>query len=118
MTRYSGLSSKTGKTLNDDEHISACMENILTTPKGSRIARREYGSDLPDMIDKPLNGKTRMQCMAASVIALTRWEPRVEISKVQMQVGTGEKAGALAIEVSGTKRDGTGNYDQSITLKG
>lgn len=118
MTRYRGLSSKTGKALTDDAHISASMENILTTPKGSRIARREYGSDLPDMIDKPLNGKTRMQCMAASVIALARWEPRVDISKVQMKVGTAEQTGTLAIDITGTKRDGTGNFDQSITLKG
>jgi len=118
MTRYRGLSSKTGKALTDDEHISASMDNILTTPKGSRIARREYGSDLPEMIDKPLNGKTRMQCMAASVIALARWEPRVEISRIQMQLGTGDQAGSLAIEISGTKRDGTGNYDQTIKLRG
>jgi phage baseplate assembly protein W len=92
-------------------HTSAPAWKTSSPPKGSRLARREYGSDLPDMIDKPLNGKTRMQCMAASVIALARWEPRVDISKVQMQVGTGEQAGALAIDITGTKRDGTGNFE-------
>lgn len=118
MNSYRGLSSKTGKALTDDDHISASMENILTTPKASRIARRDYGSDLPDMIDKPLNGKAQMQCMAATVIALARWEPRVEINSVQMTVGTGEQAGALAIDIGGTKRDGSGDFDKTIKLRG
>jgi hypothetical protein len=35
-----------------------------------------------------------------------------------MQVGTGEQAGALAIDITGTKRDGTGNFDNPSHLKG
>jgi hypothetical protein len=50
MTRYRGLSSKTGQTLTDDAHISASMENILTTPQGqppcpARVRQRPTGHD-------------------------------------------------------------------------
>ncbi|WP_223719018.1 GPW/gp25 family protein, partial [Escherichia coli] len=61
--------------LNDMEHLKQSVRDILTTPLASRVMRREYGSLVPDLIDEPMNNTTRLQCMSAAVIALTRWEP-------------------------------------------
>ena len=51
--RYIGMSRTDGRSLTDEEHISQSLSDILRTPVGSRVMRREYGSLLPDMIDQP-----------------------------------------------------------------
>ncbi len=50
-----GMSNKTGKELEGIEHLKQSIIDILTTPIGSRIMRREYGSRLFELIDRPIN---------------------------------------------------------------
>lgn len=76
-TRYTGMNPDGTGNLNDTEHLKQSVRDILTTPLASRVMRREYGSLVPDLIDEPMNNTTRLQCMSAAVIALTRWEPRI-----------------------------------------
>ena len=63
-----------GSTITAMEHIKQSIEDILTTRLGTRIARREYGSLLPELIDHPQNDATRLRLYAATVMALMRWE--------------------------------------------
>ena len=42
--RYQGMNRNTGLGISDTEHISQSMRDILLTPVGSRVMRREYGS--------------------------------------------------------------------------
>ncbi|MBN3005582.1 GPW/gp25 family protein [Chromobacterium alkanivorans] len=102
--RYIGLNASTGQQLSDLDHIRQSIRKILTTPLRSRVMRREVGSLIPDLLDKPLNGKTRMQVMAATVMAISAWEPRVELARVQLQ--TGEEASELFVDLELTRRDG------------
>lgn len=74
-TRYTGMNPDGTGNLNDMEHLKQSVRDILITPLASRVMRREYGSLVPDLIDEPMNNTTRLQCMSAAVIALTRWEP-------------------------------------------
>ena len=60
---------------------------ILTTPVGTRLERRTYGSLLPELIDHPDNGTTRVRIYAAVGTALMRWEPRVRLSRVAITSG-------------------------------
>ncbi|STL39929.1 Baseplate assembly protein W [Escherichia coli] len=55
--------------------------------------RREYGSLVPDLIDEPMNNTTRLQCMSAAVIALTRWEPRIALDAIDVVWKAGGRAG-------------------------
>ena len=52
---------------------------ILTTPIGSRVMRREFGSNLPRLIGEPLNPSTLTAIYAATNEAIATWEPRVEV---------------------------------------
>ncbi|UTH73344.1 GPW/gp25 family protein [Chromobacterium sp. IIBBL 290-4] len=118
MSSYTGMNAATGRAIDDADHIRQSIIRILATPQGSRIERREFGSILPDLIDRPLNGKTRMQAMAATVMALTAWEPRIELTRVMLQTGSGESAGSLTIDIDARRR-GTGHALQySLPLKG
>ncbi len=82
--RYIGLSATTGAQIRDIDHIRQRIAKILTTPIGSRVMRRDFGSLIPQLIDQPFDGKTRMRLMAASVMAIARWEPRAHVSRVEI----------------------------------
>lgn len=72
----SGLNQRSGRAVDGVEHLRQSVADILTTPIGSRIARRTYGSLLPELVDQPDNGATRVRIFAATAGALMRWEPR------------------------------------------
>lgn len=111
MTSYRGMHSQTGQALNDDGHIAQSIQRILITPIGSRLIHRTFGSQIPDLIDQPLNSKTRMQVMAASVMALASWEPRIELTKIQLIMGSGQEAGQLTLDLEASNRE-TGQRGQ------
>lgn len=98
-----GMSSRTGHTLSESAHLAQSIADILTTPIGSRVMRREYGSQLPDLIDAPFNDATRLQAYAATAMALMRWEPRIRLSRVQLFLG--ERAGQAVLDIEGARVD-------------
>lgn len=81
------MNRATGQRLNELEHIRQSIVDILTTPLGSRVMRRDYGSLLFELIDRPTNAAIDLLLMAASVDALRRWEPRVSIQAIKLYRG-------------------------------
>jgi uncharacterized protein len=77
-----GMSATTGKALGDLEHLRQSVRDILTTPIGSRVKRRDYGSEIFSLIDAPMNRETLMRIYAAAVAALQKWEPRMLVLQV------------------------------------
>lgn len=96
-----GLNRQTGRALDDSDnaHLRQSIADILTTPKGSRVMRREYGSDLPDLIDQPLNGATRLRIFAATAMAVLRWERRVRLRRVRLEASGPDGAARLSLEL-------------------
>ncbi|EOC0418872.1 GPW/gp25 family protein [Cronobacter malonaticus] len=80
--RYTGMSRNHGRAVTDAEHISQSLSDILRTPVGSRIMRRDYGSLLSAMIDQPQTPALEMQLMVACYMAVLKWEPRVSLTSV------------------------------------
>lgn len=80
----SGLSATTGTLLDTAAHIRQSVTDILRTPVGSRVMRREYGSALFALVDAPMDGVTVLDIIQAVTAALTRWEPRVRVQRVQV----------------------------------
>lgn len=79
------MSRNTGLSLSSEaDQIRQSIQDILTTPIGSRIMRRSYGSLLPKMIDAPFNEITRLQLFAATATALIQWEDRVNIESISI----------------------------------
>lgn len=98
-----GMDSRSGKALANDAHLAQSIGDILSTPLGSRVMRRDYGSLLFELIDRPINGAIRMLLHAATAIALRRWEPRLRLTRVTLQ---GEpQLGTLGILIEGTRTD-------------
>jgi len=60
---WQGMNRFTGQSISESQHISQSIQDILTTPLGSRVMRRNYGS------------------------AIFRWEPRIRITEIEIISG-------------------------------
>lgn len=101
----SGMDTQTGLALEGLAHIRQSVRDILTTPLGSRVMRRDYGSLLPELIDQPLNDTTLLQAYSASVIAISRWEPRIRVTAIRRSVSS-TQPGTATLEIDGQTRAG------------
>lgn len=95
-----GMNASTGRHLDGLDHIRQSVADIITTPVGSRVMRREYGSLVPELLDMPMSDALMMRVYAATVIAVSRWEPRINITGTRRTVST-EGPGAASIELTG-----------------
>lgn len=106
-----GINSTTGKRLGGLDHLRQSIRDILTTPIGSRVMRREYGSRLFQLVDAPMNRSTLLDLYAATAEAIDRWEPRFKLASVQ----------AVAAMPGRVELDLTGEYlpdGRIVTLDG
>jgi len=76
------MNAATGLRVSDSAHLAQSVRTILTTPVGSRIARRAFGSLAADLIDAPSHRAAIVQLYAAAATALARWEPRLRVVQV------------------------------------
>jgi phage baseplate assembly protein W len=98
-----GMSAVTGKPLDGAEHLRQSVADILGTPLGHRVGRRDYGSLLPELIDQPANPGTRILLYAATALALLRHEPRLRVSRVTLSAG--DVAGGAILTIAGKRTD-------------
>ncbi|MDH4585635.1 baseplate assembly protein [Pseudomonas sp. BN415] len=109
------MNRETGLGIGLLEHIRQSVADILTTPIGSRVMRREYGSQVPDLIDQPTNGDTVVRLYAATAIALMRWEPRVRLTRVQFF--RGNNPGSVTLALEGTRVDTNEQLNLQVPLR-
>ena len=83
-----GMSRQTGKAIEGLDHIRQSIADILGTRKGERIMLPEYGSEVPDVIDAPMNAGAAVDAFMAVAEALDRWEPRFRLERIQMTEAT------------------------------
>lgn len=79
-----GMSRDSGKACKSVEHLKQSIIDILSTPIGSRVMRREYGSRLFELIDQPVNRNLFPRIYAAVAEALEKWEPRFKLEKIEI----------------------------------
>ncbi len=84
-----GIHAETAALLSGDEHLQQSIADILSTPLGSRIMRRDYGSRLFELIDQPANPVQRLLALATVADALRRWEPRILLQRLGMRPADG-----------------------------
>jgi uncharacterized protein len=110
-----GMSATTGAPIDGDAHLAQSIGDILSTPIGTRVMRRDYGSALFELLDAPLTPATRLLIFASTAIALRRWEPRLLLTRVGFSAANGSGAATLSIE--GTRTDApAGNSLVALTV--
>ncbi len=93
-----GMDRRTGQPLSGIEHVRQSIEDILTTPLGSRRMRPEYGSSLRRYVDLPVTGGWKSAVQAEVARALLRWEPRLKLERVRVIAVVG---GQISFELVG-----------------
>jgi len=78
-----------------EEKIRQSIWAILSTAKGERVMRPEFGCAIHAFVFANLDATTLTQIKSAVRDALVRWEPRIEVKEVAV-----ERAGAHASEVN------------------
>ena len=97
MNRHTGA-----KIDNERDHIRQSIADILLTPIGSRIQRRDYGSLIPQLLNRPINHALLLQLSAAAVMALNKWEKRVQVSAFKPRI----EAGKIQADLIATSQTG------------
>lgn len=98
----SGMHRLTGKRIEGAEHIAQSIADILTTPIGSRVMRRDYGSRLFELVDTPLTASNRLLWIAATAGALRKREPRIALEKVGIALSA---TGQAVLTLTGRRTD-------------
>lgn len=90
----------TGRRIDLQAHIAQSVADIVTTPLGSRVMRRDYGCLLPLLLDQPDNPATQIRITAAVAGALMRWEPRVRLMRLGL-ARDAERPGHAELQLRG-----------------
>ena len=93
-----GMDRRTGLPLSGIEHVRQSIEDILTTPLGSRRMRPEYGSKLRRFVDLPVTEGWKSAVQAEVARALERWEPRLKLERVRVTAVVG---GQITFQLTG-----------------
>ena len=93
-----GMNVLNGRSLTGLDHLKQSIADILNTPIGSRVMRRDYGSKLFSLIDAPLNRGTLVDIYAATAEALMKWEDRLLVSAVDI---TNAQLGQITLKITG-----------------
>ncbi len=111
MPSIVGMNAETGKPLDGLDHLFQSVSDILKTPIGTRVMRRHYGSEVPYLIDRPMNQFLPIEIFVAAHKALDIWEPRFLTRLVKIVRAV---PGEMELDLSGIyKPEG-----RAITLQG
>lgn len=102
-----GIDRKTGAILVGWPHVAQSIVTIVTTELGERVQRRDFGSNVPGLIDRPQNQETLLQFFVAIAEALEPrqvrnsiyGEPRFLVEQILVNVDT---PGEMVVAMTGT----------------
>lgn len=93
-----GMDRRTGQSVSGLAHLRQSIEDILTTPVGSRRMRPKYGSQLRRYVDLPVNEGWKSAVQAEVARSLGRWEPRLKLERVRVTAVVG---GQITLQLTG-----------------
>lgn len=83
-----GMDARRGTALDEGADIAQSIAVIITTPIGTRVMRRQFGSLVFDLIDSPATARGALRLIAAAADAIERWEPRIQFRSAQVSAAS------------------------------
>ncbi|MFH8349126.1 GPW/gp25 family protein [Streptomyces sp. NPDC018045] len=71
-----------------EREIEEAIRLVLATAPGERPMRPEFGCAIHDLVFAPVNEQTAGRIQHEVYATLDRWEPRIEVTDVQVTTGT------------------------------
>lgn len=81
------------------EDIDRSIVMVLSTAKGERLMRPEFGCKIWDQLFEPINANTLGLMAQAVRDALSQWEPRVDLEDVTTEADM-ERQGRVNIDIT------------------
>ncbi|MBY3434822.1 GPW/gp25 family protein [Rhizobium laguerreae] len=110
MADSAGINAVTGQPLSNWEHTQQSVGKIMQTAIGSRIMRRDFGSDIPDLIDTKMIRKNILAVYSAAATAIERWEPRFRMRSASVDEVSPDGRFGLIIQGTYFPRGHLGDY--------
>ena len=82
-----------------DDAIRQSIWTILSTAKGERVMRPDFGCGIHDLVFAPNSAGTQGQIASAVNSALVTWEPRIDVLSVNVSADE-TQANVLLIELN------------------
>lgn len=92
-----GFDRRTGRPLSGWDHVRQSIDVILTTPIGSRVMRRDFGSRLRDLVDAKMTRTTVLAVYSAAAEAIEKWEPRFRLRSASIVKAEADGVVGLAL---------------------
>ncbi len=110
-----GLSLKEqGEIVQGLDDINQCLYIILMTKKGADPLRPEFGCDIFDDVDKPVNSVIP-EMVRKILEAVDLWEPRIKITQITNTVSDGKITFKISWKL--TNAVDTGQLDVTYGIK-
>lgn len=87
-----------------DQELSESIRLILSTAKGERPMRPEFGCGIHDQVFAPLDATTAGRVAYDVRAALDRWEPRIDVLSVDVTYAA-ETTGVMYIDITYAERE-------------
>lgn len=97
MTTSIGMNRQTGRFITDIDHLRQSIGDIMTTHILTRVMRRQYGSESMRLVDQIGNDQVILAYYSAIAEALLKWEPRYELTDLQLEAYDAEGRASLAM---------------------
>ncbi len=95
-----GTNITTGKAISGKEHVRQSINDIITTPIGTRVHRRDYGSRVFDLLDRATNPATMADIYMAVAEAIRQWEYRFRLERVH-GIADENTPGSVSLTIEG-----------------
>lgn len=107
------MSRQSGTELSEIDHIRQSIEDIISTPIGSRLMRRDYGTQVANLLDQPTSEALYLKCYSTIYSSILRWEPRVQINQLYIsEVNEGQ----TVLNLEGTLAQSGQSLNMNIPL--
>lgn len=110
-----GMDRRTGRALAGADHLRQSIDDILGTPLGTRICRRDYGSLIPELLDQPANDVGRLRIFAAAAHALLRQEGRARLERIALVPG--DTPHSATLRLTGRRAENGRPFDFSTVIR-
>lgn len=109
------MNAITGRLMAWGDHIGQSIADILTTPIGSRIMRRSYGSYIQFLIDQPMTPANILRLQAATAQAIMKHEPRTRLRRATLSMGAD---GRVTLNLERTDKGEASTTRQTVEIRG
>jgi uncharacterized protein len=94
-----GVDRNTGKWLGGWAHVVQSIGVIVSTAIGTRVQRRQFGTEEAPLIDRPITESEVLHAIMAIAVALDKWEPRFRL--VRCVIKDANEMGKLVLQIAG-----------------